>query len=155
MICQGRVSAIANKPHSEVASRINVRFSSEKVVILREREKSTPLGMRVALLPAATILPVYGRPYTDARWPFFFEPVSGRGMRLTDRWVGFNVMEWGFILLMGRLAFYNVGFTIPYGSTESDFMTEVAVPLTFTVLLGVLPVFLLRGAVGAFRKLRS
>ncbi len=76
-------------------------------------------------------------------------------MRLTDRLVGFNVMEWGFILLMGRMAFYSVGFTIPYGSTESDFMTEVAVPLTFTVLLGVLPVFLLRGAVGAFRKLRS
>jgi len=51
-------------------------------------------------------------------------------MRLTDRRVGFNVMEWGFILLMGRLAFYSVGSTIPYGSTESDFMTEVAVPLT-------------------------
>ncbi len=72
--------------------------------------------------------------------------------------VGFNVMEWGWILWMGRLAFWSASFTTRYGpdipSSMEYFISLYVAPIIVIGITGVLPVFLFRGIVGAFGKLR-
>ncbi len=67
----------------------------------------------------------------------------------TNRLAGFNWVEWFWILF---ILWTNYQFSkVVYGG---ELGVQIAVALINTVIFGVLPVLLLRGIVGAFRKLR-
>ena len=59
--------------------------------------------------------------------------------------VGFNVMEWGWILWMGRLAFWSASFTTRYGpdipGSMEYFISLYVAPIIVIGITGVLPVF--------------